>query len=138
MISKTLKVSADLDSIDVVIPFVKDILTESGCDKNMILKIRLVVEEIFVNIISYAYEDEVGDCTMEVTVTDSPKVFTMSFKDSGKKYNPLQREEVDLSLDAFKQRVGGYGIHIVKKSVDQLYYKYENDCNILSFSKKLF
>lgn len=98
-------------------------------------QIELCVEEIFVNIASYAYKDTIGK--VEITIDSDSKNLSMTFKDNGKKFNPLIIDEPDKKSPASKRKVGGLGIFLVKKYMDDVNYEYENEQNILTITKKI-
>ena len=130
-------VEAVEDSLDVVQDFVKEKLEAYGCEKKAMFQLKLAVEEIFVNIISYAYNPEVGKAEVFCEVTEEPLSVTIQFMDSGKPFDPLVREDVDLSGTLFREQEGGFGIHIVKQTMDDVDYKYEDGKNILTIKKNL-
>ena len=100
----------------------------------MIHQIDLVVEEIFVNIASYAYDNEEGTCLLTVQNGQDGKV-TLIFEDNGVRFNPLERQEPDITLPASERQIGGLGILITKKTMDDVSYRYENNKNILTITK---
>ena len=98
-------------------------------------QIDLSVEEIFVNIASYAYREEPGKA--EVSVECNNGEITIVFKDNGKPYNPLEKPDPDVTLSAEEREIGGLGIFLVKKNMDDVSYEYKNDQNILTIKKKI-
>ena len=98
-------------------------------------QIHLAVEEIFVNIVQYAYKDKVGICT--ITIDDNEDNIDFVFEDNGIQFNPLEKELPDVTLPSDKREIGGLGIFLIEKTMDKIEYKYENGKNILKISKKL-
>ena len=86
------------------------------------------------NIASYAYQDEVGKAEIKVE-TDS-KSISITFLDSGIPYNPLEKDDPDITLSAEERGIGGYGIFLVKKIMDDVKYEYKDNKNVLSITKK--
>ena len=125
------------EAMDVVQDFVSDKLIAYGCDKKAMMQIRLAVEEIFVNIISYAYRPEIGKAEIFCEVTEDPLSVCIQFMDSGKPFDPLTIKEVDDSEALFIGQEGGFGIHLVKQTMDAVDYSYEDGRNILTIHKKL-
>ena len=80
------------EAMDIVQDFIRDRLMSYGCEKKAILQIRLAVEEIFINIISYAYRPEIGKAEVKCEVTDVPMTVTIQFMDSGRPFDPLAKE----------------------------------------------
>ena len=133
---KTLTVDAVEEAVDAVQDFIREKLTACGCDKKPMMQIRLAVEEIFVNIISYAYKPGKGMAEVYCDV-DEDKIVTIRFSDSGKKFDPLSLDEIDTPSEVFIQQVGGFGIHIVKKVMNTVDYEYKDEKNVLTITKDL-
>ena len=101
------------------------------------MQVELAVEEIFVNIANYAYHPELGEAEVDVDAGGDPPTVTIRFLDHGKPFNPLEREDVDVTAAAESRSIGGLGILLVKKSMDDVEYSYEDGKNILTIRKKL-
>ncbi|MCR5632161.1 MAG: ATP-binding protein [Eubacterium sp.] len=125
------------EAMEVVQKFIKEKLDGYGCETKILGQIRLAVEEIFVNIISYAYHPEIGKAEIRCEVDDDPLSVTIEFMDSGKQFDPLARGEVDTSGVMFLEKPGGFGIHLVKKTMDDVEYEYKDGKNILTIKKNL-
>ena len=128
-------VEAVLDNLQMVIDFATEHLEERDCPMKISMQIELVVEEIFVNIANYAYQPDIGSATFCMEFEENPSAVLMTFIDSGKPYNPLEKIDPDTSLAIEERDVGGLGIFLVKKNVDKISYKYENGKNILIMKK---
>ena len=125
------------DSIDFIQDFIKRKLLSYGCEKKPLMQIRLAVEEIFVNIISYAYRPDIGKAEIYVRVSEAPLSVTILFMDAGKPFDPLARPDADTSGKMFMERPGGFGILLVKNTMDAVNYEYKDGKNILSIKKNL-
>ena len=101
------------------------------------MKIELAVEEIFVNIASYAYAPDTGDVRIRMEFFEEPRAVGITFIDSGIPYNPLAKEDPAVQLSADERQVGGLGIFLTKKSMDEMSYEYKNGQNVLSMKKQL-
>ena len=134
---KTLTVPAELEQLQNVQDFIAEELEACGCPMKAQFQIEVAVEEIFVNIVSYAYRPEVGEATIRCAVEEEPLQVTIQFLDHGKPFDPLAKEDADTSGDALEEREGGLGILLVKKSMDDVRYDYENGKNILTIRKRL-
>ena len=139
---ETILVEASEDSLDEINDFINERLEAMDADPNVCFQIELSVEEIVVNIASYAYEG-VGESELfgkiEVgceTEADPPRI-TIRFRDTGKRFDPLAKEDADLSGKMFMEQEGGFGIHMVKETMDEVSYSYENGSNILTIRKNL-
>jgi len=130
---KVITVPAQIKHVNDVFIFVKEEMTNAGIDTKTQKTVRIAVEEILVNIASYAYPSEVGDVTVSIT-TASDKCI-VKFEDSGIPYDPLDNSgpETNLSLD--ERDIGGLGIFMTKELMDNVEYSYENGQNILIITK---
>ena len=98
------------------------------------MQLDVAVEELFVNIASYAYVDKIG--IADITIELLPgQVVQITFRDSGIPYNPLEKPDPDITKPAEEREIGGLGIYIVKKSMDEVLYRYEDGQNILTIRK---
>ena len=134
---KTIIIDAVDEAMDPVQDFIREKLVSYGCDKKILLEIRLAVEEIFINIISYAYRPDIGKAEIECVVDDDPLVVTIQFMDSGKPFNPLNVDDADTSGAQFLEKAGGFGIHLVKHTMDSVDYEFKDGKNILRIKKNL-
>ena len=108
--------------------------TDVPQDETLRFKIRLSVEEIAENIVNYAYNN--GNGFVEITTTlDEAGMLTISFKDAGVPFNPLEKEDPDITLSLDERPVGGLGIFICKKMMDSVSYVFEDGCN--NFTMKI-
>ena len=132
-----LVVEAVVDNLGKVTEFVTSALTELEVAPKIEMQLELVVEEVFVNIASYAYEDKVGTAVIRRELVDGKELF-LTFIDEGVPYDPLLKEEPNTSLPIEERSVGGLGIFLVKKNVDTISYEYKDGKNCLHIKKNLF
>ena len=135
--SNELLVEADNKNLAAVLAFVDSHLESADCPMKIQMQIDVAVEEIFSNIANYAYAPGTGDATIKVNVTGEPPVAEIKFIDSGMEYNPLEKEDPDITLAAEDRPIGGLGVFMVKKSMDEVQYNYENGQNIFTIRKQL-
>lgn len=112
-------------------------LEECGCSPVLLNKILICNEEIFINIVNYAYVDHVGDVSVEMDVDEAGKEITVKYKDSGVPYNPLLKTDPDVTLSAEERNVGGLGIFMVKEMMDDVAYAYIDGFNVFSMKNKI-
>ncbi len=134
---KTMILTAEVDRMDDVLDFINAELESHDVPMKTIMQIDIAVEELFVNIAHYAYNPEVGEATVTVDVQDAPPCVAVRFTDRGKPYDPLSREDPDVTLGLEEREIGGLGIYMVKKSMDEITYTYEDGQNILTIRKLL-
>lgn len=131
---KKVELQATLDNTTELLSILERELEEAGCSMKEQMKISVAVEEIFVNIAHYAYGDSVGNAEIDIDIDNDKKSIVILFKDCGTPYNPLEHEDPDTSLSADEREIGGLGIFIVKKSMDEVSYQYKDGKNILTIS----
>ena len=132
-----LTVPAKIENLQKVMDFLGDQLDSVDYVMKARLQLELSIEEAYVNIVNYAYELEEGEVIICCNVDESPLKVTMQFIDYGKPYNPLKNQDPDISLNAEEKEIGGLGIFLIKKNVDDISYKYHDGKNILTIQKKL-
>lgn len=132
---KELTIAATVDSIETVTDFVNEQLEKYDCPMKAQMQIDIAIDELFGNIAHYAYNPEIGEATVRVEVLEEPLCVTITFIDNGVPYDPLKKEDPDISLSAEEREIGGLGIYMVKKSMDAVTYEYKDGQNILSIKK---
>ncbi len=123
-------------NLDQVLAFLDSQLESWGCPLRVQMQLDVAVEELFVNIASYAYGEKTG--TAEIAMDLLPgQIVEITFRDSGIPYNPLEKPDPDVTKPAEEREIGGLGIYIVKKSMDEVLYRHEDGQNILTIRKAL-
>ena len=128
-------VAADLDSLNDVLAFVDGEMERAGCSMKLMTQVDMAVEEIFVNIARYAYHPEAGEASVRCEAGGDPFQIVVGFADRGRPFNPLDREDPDVTLDAEARQLGGMGILMAKKLMEEIQYEYRNGKNILTLRK---
>ena len=134
---KSLKIPAEVNTLDDLNLFLDAQMEACGCPDAAQFQIRLAVEEVFVNISSYAYLPETGMAEICFDCLDNPRRVEICFIDNGTPFNPLDKEDSDTSEDAIIEREGGMGILLVKNLMDDVRYQYEDGQNKLTIVKNL-
>lgn len=130
-----LELSALSENLDYVISFVTEQLENADCAVKQQMQICVAVEEVFINIANYAYAPVTGNVMIEMSCENNTAEIT--FTDKGVPYDPLAKEDPDISLPAEERPIGGLGILMVKKTMDKVTYRRENGCNILNIQKSI-
>ena len=99
--------------------------------------IGLAVEEIFVNIASYAYAPGKGKALVRVEVSGTPVRVTVTFVDGGVPYDSLAKDDPDVTLSAAEREIGGLGIFLTRQVMDDVAYEYKDGKNIMTLKKNL-
>lgn len=134
---KEMTVKATVENIDAVTDFVNEQLEALDCPMKAQMQIDIAIDELFGNIAHYAYSPETGEATVRVEVVQEPLSVVITFIDQGVPYDPLKSIDPDTTLGVEEREIGGLGIFMVKKSMDDITYSYENGHNILSIKKNL-
>ena len=132
---KQIKVKADTAELDNVLSFADAILEELGCSVKAQMQIDIAIEEIFVNIAHDAYPESEGEAVISVEPGENGSSVTITFEDEGIQYDPLKNEDPDITLSAEDRPIGGLGIFMVKKSMDEVSYEYKDGKNRLTIKK---
>ena len=134
---KELTITATVENIEVVTDFVNEQLEAFDCPMKAQIQIDIAIDELFGNIAHYAYNPEVGDATVRVEVVEDPLAVVITFIDKGVPYDPLAKADPDITLSAEDREVGGLGIFMVKKSMDEITYEYKDGQNVLKIRKNI-
>ena len=106
-------------------------------DDALCFKLRLSIEEAVENVVRYAYSGGIGWLEAGTSLDQDKLLLTIELRDAGVPFNPLEKEDPDITLSAEEREVGGLGIFICKKMMDSLSYRYEDGNNILTMTKKI-
>ena len=135
---KELSLKASIENLVQVQEFIKKELQDYELSLKTEMEIEVAVEEIFVNIAQYAYRPKQGEIMVRCEVVcENVPTAVISFMDWGKAFNPLEKEESDVTLSAEERQIGGLGIFMVKKLMDEVAYRYEEHKNIFTIWKKI-
>ena len=130
-------IDATIKNIEQVTAFVDEQLRILDCPMKTQVQINIAIDELFGNIARYAYNPEVGSATVRVEVCEDPVSVVITFIDNGMPYNPLAKEDPDVTLSLEERGIGGLGIYMVKKTMDDIVYEYKDGKNILKIKKNI-
>ncbi|MBD5527268.1 MAG: ATP-binding protein [Acetatifactor sp.] len=134
---KEMVVSATIESIPEVTAFVDEQLEQLDCPIKTQMQVDVAIDELFSNIAYYAYNPEIGSATVRVEVTEDPIAVVITFIDNGVPYDPLAKADPDVTLPIEERGIGGLGIYMVKKTMDDVSYEYKDGQNILKIKKNI-
>ncbi len=126
-----LELHGNVDSLEILQNFVRQRVDRLAPSADLIQDIRLVVEELFANIVFYAYPDKPGDVRVRCFL-DSAGSFCVRFIDRGIPFNPLTFDPPDLEEDFTDREIGGLGIHLVRQLAQDVRYIREGTSNVLT------
>ncbi len=132
-----MRVPTEPDRLEDVQEFVMSTLDRDDYSMADLLLVQLAVEEMFLNIASYAYYPGDGEIEISSVFDTTDSELEISFKDSGKQFNPLEIPPPDLEADPMDRDVGGLGIFITRQSMDEVWYEYTDGYNIFTMRKTL-
>jgi anti-sigma regulatory factor (Ser/Thr protein kinase) len=132
-----LVIEAVPENLEEVLAFLGERLEATDCTPKARMQLEVAVEEIFVNIASYAYNPETGKATVRVEVSGDPLSVTITFIDHGVPYDPMAKEDPDVTLSAEERSIGGLGIFMTKQLMDDVVYEYKDGQNILRIKKSI-
>lgn len=133
---KELHIEALTENLTKVLEFIDSELENNDCNMKSQMQIDIAVEELFVNVASYSYEGSTGmaDITLDI---DSDRRARITISDSGIPYDPLKKDDPDVTLSAEERSIGGLGIYMVKKSMDDFTYEYKDGKNVVTITKAI-
>ena len=134
---KELTIDATVENISRVTAFVDEQLEVLACPLKAQMQIDIAIDELFGNIANYAYNPQTGPATVRVEILQNPLSVVISFIDNGMPYDPLAKEDPDITLSTEEREIGGLGIYLVKKSMDEITYEYKEGQNILRIKKQI-
>ncbi|MBR0351679.1 MAG: SpoIIE family protein phosphatase [Oscillospiraceae bacterium] len=134
---KELTIEASVKNIPAVIDFIDGHLEKLGCPVKAKAQIDVAVDELVNNVASYAYAPRTGELTIRFEFDTDSRSALITFIDSGMPFDPMQLKDPDVTLAAEERGVGGLGIFLVKKTMDEIRYRYENGKNMLQIVKRI-
>ena len=129
-----LTLPAEVHSLARFTEFVRQGGQAAALDESLLRRLDLVLEEVFVNIAWYAYPPGESGVAEVAYAVKAPGTLFVRVTDFGVAYNPLEREDPDLSLGIDERPIGGLGVFLVKTIAREVTYAREPDRNVLSFS----
>lgn len=131
------KYAAKVENIEELTDAVNDELMTAGCPLRIQMQLDIAIDELFSNIARYAYDKPGGEAEVIFELREDPRAVRLTFIDSGKPFNPLLRDNPDVTLSAEDRKIGGLGIFVVRKTMDKVEYSFEDGKNILTIEKRL-
>ena len=126
---------ARVENLDKVLEFLDTRLEAQECPVKAQTQLDVALEEMFVNVAHYAYTPEAGMVNIKYEQLNDPAGVELTLTDSGMPFNPLEKADPDVTLSAAERQIGGLGIYMVKKSMDEVAYEYRDEKNIFSMKK---
>ena len=134
---QTMTLPAVIDSIPKVTAWIDETLEKLDCSMKAQMQIDVAIDEIFSNIARYAYQDGEGSATVECDFDEGSRIFSITFLDQGIPFDPLRQSDPDTTLITEEREIGGLGIFVVKKTMDEISYEYRDGRNVLCLKKRI-
>ena len=136
-VEDSLTVSAVLDNLTPVSSRIQTALKQRGCPSDSRYKVAVALEELFVNVCSYAYADRdgIGDVTVTCEYREDPPAVSIELRDTGIPFDPVTRRDPTRPTSVEDMPIGGLGIFMVRKTMDSFTYRREDGMNVVRFSK---
>ena len=132
----TMVTEAAVSRIDEITEYINGVLEEAGCPLKAQMQVDVAVDEIMANISHYAYGEGTGTVSVRITVPEEGGQAEITFIDQGIPFDPLKQKEPDVTLSAEERQIGGLGIFLVRKTMDDVRYEYKGGSNVLTIVKK--
>ena len=132
MIKNEIQIEAQREKLDELLDMIRIDLNLMCCPMDKQISLEICIEEIFVNIASYAYGEQTGMAFITEGVTNNS--ISLCIKDKGIPYDPLAKEDPDTTLSAEEREIGGLGIFMVKTMMDSVTYEYKDGFNCLTMT----
>lgn len=130
------KIEAKIENLYPLLDSIDQTIRSYSVDEELLATLHICIEEVFVNVVSYAYGEQVGLVEVETEVNDG--WLSITFRDEGIPYNPLEREDPDLDLALEERPIGGLGIYMIRNMMDSVQYEYKEGRNNLCIRKEIY
>lgn len=130
--AKSVMVKNELDNLSYLLSFAEDNLKEFGLDERAVNHSCVCIDELFSNISFYSGAREV-----EFTISRKDDSVFMVLKDDGVEFDPTAVDEADTTQSSENRKIGGLGIHIVRRLMDSVRYEYSNGRNVVTLEKRI-
>ena len=128
---------ATIENIPRATAFIDEALEAAACSMKAQMQIDVAMDELFGNIARYAYAPGEGEATVRFHLQEETRTASITLIDSGIPFNPLSVAEPDTTSAAQDRPIGGLGIFLVRKTMDDMAYEYRDGKNILTIRKKI-
>ena len=132
----TFELKNRLADLDVLCEHLSAFCESCGIAKKQKFEINLALDELFTNIINHGFQDE-SEHQIKVTCSKEDDIVTITIRDDGVPFNPLEAPQPDLNCTFIDREIGGLGIHLIKAYIDQIDYRRDAEANVLTLTKIL-
>jgi anti-sigma regulatory factor (Ser/Thr protein kinase) len=125
---------SDLSELEALCQHLNKFGQATGLSEACITDVNICLDELFTNIVSYGFEDDLAHI-IRFTIHLDNEELTLIIEDDGIPFNPLVKKDPEIPADLIDVRIGGLGIHIVRKLMDDIRYERKRDKNKLTLKK---
>jgi anti-sigma regulatory factor (Ser/Thr protein kinase) len=131
-----MQLPARIENMELLVRFISDYARKLGFSDKRVKEIELATEEALINIINYAYPDHPGD--IKVTCEQHPfKTFAIKIEDNGIAFDMMSLKDPDISAGISERKIGGLGVFLIRKLMDEVHYQRKKGKNILNLTVTL-
>ena len=128
------ELKSDLSELETLCQQLNKLGYVTGLSEACITDVNICLDELFTNIVSYGFTDDL-EHIIRFTINVDNNVLTLNIEDEGIPFNPLEKKDPEIPADLIDVRIGGLGIHIVRKLMDDISYKRKRGKNKLTMKK---
>ncbi len=116
------ELKSQLSELNTLCQHLEDCGNAMELPQKCLFEINLGLDELFTNIISYGFEDE-SEHQIKFSLLKDKEILVVQVEDDGKPFNPLDVESSGVAPDLDEANIGGLGIHLIKKMMDDIVYQ---------------
>lgn len=131
--SEILELKNEMPSIEILKASLDTFLEKVKVPMEMAMPLQLAMEEAVANVIMYAYAGKEG--LFKVELSECASILTFVITDNGIPFNPVEKDDPDVTLPAEERKIGGLGVYLVKQIMDEVEYNRRDGQNILTLIK---
>lgn len=131
-----LSIENKIENLDKVAGFIEEFCEENNLVPKVVFELNLVLDELVTNTITYGYRDK-DVHTIDILVEKKADLIELRVIDDAREFNPLEKDNVDLTISLQEKQIGGLGIHLVKQKMDEIKYERKGNKNFLYMNKKI-
>ena len=132
-----MRIGATHDELPGLDKAAEDYGSDNAWSEDMLFKVKLVLEELVINIMNYGYEDNENQ-EIAISMETRDNTFVMTIEDEGRPFNPFEdAPEPDLDASLEERRIGGLGVYLVETLMDEVEYKRKDDKNWVKIVKRV-
>lgn len=134
-IISSFSLKSDISELNVLAENIENFGEENSISPKTVFELNLVLDELFTNLVSYGCYSESHNFNIVLILKD--RVLSIEIEDDGRQFNPLESAEPEIECDCEKRKIGGLGIHFMRKMMDDIEYAWKDGKNRLTLTKNI-